>query len=593
MSWFFALVPKTRGFRDQEIQRYCKQAADTVKASGRLRITHPKILLLGGGLPETFEFKSSGHDGTPCGWLVCGTGLRNDGISFHTMQESDWDGLLGGEAPEEKVHQVDGHYAAVMWHGRDVEIFVDPLELRRAYVADAGDLYVATSRVDWIIPFLPDPQFSLGTIASGWNLMNSFSDDSFLVGGIRVGPSGHVRINDGTMRHSWHHWEPRPPAGAAVDSLLKEATLFPIQEGHKLTLGLSGGIDSRTILALLSGADRQRWQVHSLGNRDNPDIMVAQRIAEKIELPIQIRYYDLDKSDRIDSVVETLREYSLQTEMTDSPFSFPRLSIFSEMYRNGFWLTDGGYGELLRRSYGNRLLLSGRTAMRNNDPQTLMRFFVLRKSTIFQPDAAKMLELETERQFQDAFLSMPSSLLKSDIGNWIDIFHIRYRLKNFGGASQGLYDHFIPNYMPFALSVLISSYLGLSSRVRGNNSINRRIIHDGNRSLERLPLISYGTAVPYWTGRNIVFSRAAGKLRKHIRPAPGTPVESFRIKALKFIKDYVFDRFLSADVGTSSYYDMEYLRRHIESFFASPNEADARVVDNWLTFDFWRELFTK
>lgn len=593
MSWFIALVPKKSPFLETDIHRYGKRLCAISNVPYRLNVTRPEIILLAGGLPETFQFKSSSRDEAKSGWFVCGTGIKNSGGSFSAMHQDDWDCLLRGDVSAGKIHEVDGHYVAATWNAGKMEIFVDPLELRRAYVADTGDLYVASSRVDWIIPFLPDPEFSLEAVASGWHLINSFSDGSFVRGVIRVGPSGHVDINKGAFRHSWRHWEPGPAADGSIDSLLRDATLFPLKEDHKLTLGLSGGMDSRTILALLLNSDRRKWQVHSIGNRNNPDIAVAKQIAEALNIPIRVQYYDPDKSPTVESIVTSLKEYSLHTEMTDSPFGYPRLSLFSDMYGNGYWMTDGGYGELFRRSYGNKLLLSGRAAIRKNDPRSLMRFFALQKSPIFNREVHDMLKRETERQFEAALHAMPKSLSKVDIGDWIDIFHVRYRLKNFGGASQGLYDHCIPNYMPFALSKMISSYMRLPSRERGNNKLNRRIIHDDETILEKLPLISYSTKVPYWTSRNIVLSRAVGKLRKKFAPGPGSVKKSFRVKELEHLKEFVNDRLLAEDVKSFPQYDFEYLRRHVESFYSAPNENDARVIDDWLTFDFWRECLAK
>ncbi|MCL5021563.1 MAG: hypothetical protein M1339_07910 [Bacteroidetes bacterium] len=506
------------------------------------------------------------------------------------MGDNDWAQILRANEKVREVQPVDGHYVAVCWDANELELFTDPLGLRRAYVADCGNFIVASTRLDWTASFLHSPELSIESLATGWTFINSFSDDSFVKGVIRIGPSGHATIKNGKIEHRWHHWEPQlRREHKPVSSLLTEATFLPFKEGRKITLGLSGGVDSRTLLALLLQTDRAAWQVHSLGNVGNPDIAVAKQLADVLGIPIRIRYDTLREPETAESISESLREYSLQTEMSDSPFGYPRLSLFSEMSADGYWMIDGGYGELLRRSYGNRLLLSGKKAILSKDYKSLIPHFLLPRSPIFNTGMQSFLKQESEKQFEAALEELPPLTKKGDLGNWIDILHIRYRLKNFAGASQGLYDHYIPNYMPFALSTLISSYLNLSSRARSNNRINRRIVSRSSREVRRAPLISYGVPVPYWTIRNLILSRSIGKFKRELGAGVNFQKRSFRIEALIKLNEFVHDRISSSAVRTFPHYAYDYLIDHIDNFYASPNESDAVILDDWLTFDFWRE----
>ncbi len=193
-------------------------------------------------------------------------------------------------------------------------------------------------------------------------------------------------------------------------------------------------------------------------------------------------------------------------------------------------------------------------------------------------------------QLDKAVQAMPDSLLDEDIGNWIDLFHIRYRLKNYAGASQGMYDHYIPGYMPFALPSMISTYLSLPSGRKKNNKLNRRIVSGSDRRLREIPLITSGSIVHYWTSRNLSASRAWGRLKRRLNLRKHNTESSFRVKALLLIREFVFDRYGTSEVQTYPYYDHVELRNHIENFYAAPGEAEAQVIEDWLVFDFWREL---
>jgi hypothetical protein len=188
---------------------------------------------------------------------------------------------------------------------------------------------------------------------------------------------------------------------------------------------------------------------------------------------------------------------------------------------------------------------------------------------------------------------MPKDVGEENIGNWIDLFHIRYRLKNYAGASQGLYDYYIPNYMPFALSTMISAYFSIPSSERANNRINRKIIASSGRILRTVPLIASGAPVPYWTSRSTLASRALGKLRRAVGTTPQERGESFRVKVMLYLRDFLLDRISSSGVKQFPYYDHHFILAHLNAFLSSPNESDAEIVEDWLSFDFWRENLSK
>ena len=367
MSWFAAVLPKTSPFSDAEISRHFSRLSKVVGEPYRLSIVSPELILIGGGLPETFAFRKAGDDSGARGWLVCGIGIKAREDSISLMGEVDWNYLFTEGNKHKDLEAMDGHFAAATWNAGRFEVFTDRLELRRVYFSETDQLIAVSTRLDWLVPFLSRPELALEPFSSGWLLINSFTDDSLLKNVTRVGPSGRVLISGGKIEHTWHHWSPGPRSDASILPLLRAATLLPVKEGHRLTLGLSGGMDSRTVLALMLGSDKQYWQVHSCGDTDNPDIAIARVIAEKLRIQHQIQYYNLGKSDTVESITKSLRDYSLHTEMSDSPFGYPRLDLFSKMNREGYWMVDGGYGELLRRSYGNKLLLSNKEAMRTKE----------------------------------------------------------------------------------------------------------------------------------------------------------------------------------------------------------------------------------
>lgn len=586
MGWFIGLTPAT-GIIDRSESKFLKDLLSKLLGEDPVfAVSNDRLLLLGGGLPDLFKAQIT--PGTNAGWLACGVGIRSgDGVPS-LMHEKDWDALLSGAPSEEKVHALGGHFTAISWSENRIEIFCDVLELSRVYFTRIGNLHAFSSRLDWMVSLLPGCSIDPEEIASAWTLINSLSDKCFVRGLSRLGPSGHLSIINGSLNHTWHHWTPTVSPEVDVTSLLREMVALPLRDGKRLTLGLSGGIDSRTLLAILLGSPAETWQVHSIGDTNNRDISVAAMLAKEFAVKHQICYYTPNQNDSAEKVAAKLRDYSMRTEMSDSPFGYPKLDLFDDMGRRGFWMIDGAYGELLRRSYGHTLLPAVKPALRENNFLPMINRLASPRSAFFAREIRETFGHAIMAQMENAIRSMPHEL-EDDPENWIDLFHLRYRLKNYAGGSQGLYDSHIPNYMPFAQPSILNASFSIALQKRRNNRINRQMILEGDKRLTKIPLLSYGVVVPYWTCRNISLSRLIGKIKREFLSRNHETERSFRLNTLLLLREFILDRIHSTDVEKCELYDHVSLDTTVRKFYLEPNETDAQIIDDWLTFDFWRE----
>ncbi len=590
MSWFVALLPKNKFENETEIGHYRDLLTKRLGLTPRFSILKRTMILLANGIPETFKHSNTIQTEGGKGWLVCGIGITYEGDSFSIMHENDWDSLLSQRPSPGAVHRINGHYAIFAWDETRFSIYTDVLELRRVYIAETEKYFIVTTRLDWLTSIHQKASLDIGRLAGQWGLANSISDASFIDGVLRVGASGYVSIVNNTLTHSWCHWTPELARGnESVISLIEDAAMIPIHEGLNLTLGLSGGIDSRTLLAILSHSPDERWQIHSCGDRNNLDVHVARMLAESLRIQAHISFFERRPSDTIENVVCSLREVALHEEMTDELFAYPRFQVFSELSAQGFWMIDGGYGEFMRRIYGNKLNLVGRKILREKNAGAAMLYLRRSKSAIFSPEIHRMFRQETRKQLQKALDEMPE-ISHNDIGAWLDIFHIRYRVKNFPANGQAAYDQVIASYMPFAQPALLSACCSIPSDQRKNNKINRRIIAAGDKKLYKIPLVSSGKIIPYWTIHHILLSYLWSKGKKRFQGDPYRRQRSFRSESLWFLREYILDRLNSHNVKVCSYYNYDFIKRSIEDYYCKDKDANAQVIEDWLAFDFWREI---
>jgi hypothetical protein len=135
---------------------------------------------------------------------------------------------------------------------------------------------------------------------------------------------------------------------------------------------------------------------------------------------------------------------------------------------------------------------------------------------------------------------------------------------------------------------VMSAYMKLPSDHRCNDLLNRKIILTFNKKLSKYPLIRFQTTIPFWTIKNVYASVLWATMKKSFVRKPSGIYGSFRTEAIRFLHDYILDRLASNSVKTYPYYNFGYIERSIHDYYRGKNE-NIQVIEDWLTFDFWRE----
>src|SRR5690606_31268523 len=115
---------------------------------------------------------------------------------------------------------------------------------------------------------------------------NQFAARSLVEGVVRLGPGGSAVCARGAVDVREAAWEPGRPPAAPPDPIGQlERLLHPaLDAGAALSLGLSGGLDSRLLLALLVRGETP-YRLHVFGPGEDPDVRVSRQIAAGLGLP--------------------------------------------------------------------------------------------------------------------------------------------------------------------------------------------------------------------------------------------------------------------------------------------------------------------
>jgi len=184
----------------------------------------------------------------------------------------------------------------------------------------------------------------------------------------RLGPGGYAAFRGGQPLKTIPStpWLPSfgPTTAASTLELLADYAESARNHRSMLSLGLSGGLDSRVLLAHYTRNPDCNIVTHTFGNAGDPDVLIAKQITAT--LGIQHRYLNDPLPEPL-ACISGISSYVAQTLVTEPCSSYLKLRYYPTLREDGRILVDGGFGEIARRQYFNRVVRFGRRAVFRRD----------------------------------------------------------------------------------------------------------------------------------------------------------------------------------------------------------------------------------
>jgi hypothetical protein len=549
---------------------------DSDGSAATLSVRSGELALRAGGPGTTCRHGSfSPEQASPFeGWLVLGLGIDATGASATLLDDRAWSERLAPREP--RLDRVDGHYLIVRWKAGSVELRTDPLGMRTAHITrtDGGILF--STRLDWIARACGGLPIDYSSFGAHWLAYNSFLSHALLEGVRRLGAGGIARCDRSRIEIEESPWAPRE--GRELENPIEILdSLLALRAPDGITLGLSGGLDSRVLLAVLLGGSH-RFGLHLFGEPAQPDVAVAMRIAAGERLDI----LHLDEPvPRVDDLLPMLRDYVGSTAVVEPASAITKLRYYPRLAATGRIMIDGGMGEIARRQFGNRLLRRGRGAVMRRDAAGVAAELAQPRADIFEAGVDERMREGMIAEMREFLEGMPDP---GEIGieNFIDLLAVRTRFPHVAGMEQGRVDGVLPNFMPYAQPSFIQSALQLPLVERRNGRLFRRIIAAEARSLTRYPLVKSQILYPYR------FTTLPAWLWTHLRKMTGGVYHDQSITHfLELMREPALEMLHSEEVRSYGAYDMGKLGRIVEGYYAGDISQRA-ALDWWLAFETWR-----
>ncbi|MDD3804419.1 MAG: asparagine synthase-related protein, partial [bacterium] len=231
------------------------------------------------------------------------------------------------------------------------------------------------------------------------------------------------------------------------DSLVSDlsATVSRLAQGKTISLGLSGGVDSRILLNVLLKSN-VKFTAHTFGFGYEDDVKLAEQLSCALGIKNR-RYHALPEN----------KSAFIRDFLSHSPFA---VSLHRTLLLNAFSLfsenqcvIDGTSGEFFRGHYFRRWKLARRFGLGDSmvfeAVSTPLPEFFNRDFASMCKDEAKINFIEFIREFRD------QRVFEKDY----DMAYVKYYNPNYRAREQSRMDESVVSFLPFHQSNLIYSFI--------------------------------------------------------------------------------------------------------------------------------------
>ncbi len=515
------------------------------------------------------------------GWGIVGLGIDITESSSRFLSSDDWQTILMQQRPN--FAPLNGHFIAVRWGSKQVDIFSDQVGVRTAFVARMHDGIVFSSRLDWISQFCGGRDINFAVFGSQWISFCGLTYESPLQDIQRLGPGGVISIQSEAITSARTLWAPSQSSASNADMCkTMYALLRPAMENHTtLSLGLSGGLDSRFMISQAMGSER--WVAHVFGESAEPDVQLAHLIAQTEGFVLNHYLRTLPNTA---DLIKQLQEYAAQTSALTTASLYLKHQHYRLMCDRNLVMVDGAFGELGRRQLFNRLFRHGLSALQKGEPETIARLLRRHRASIFNTDVLKVMNDAHREAIVQFWQTMPDPQ-QFGFENFVDLFTIRTQLANSASAPQAWMDAQVRNYMAFVQPSFLNAVFGTRLSERRNGRLYRDAIRRASPRLSKIPLVKEGEKYPFGFA-----TVPALVLRKMKRTLGFSYRDDTAHVFLKQLSEFVNDLVRSEQVRTYAPYDHRKILKMVDAYYHG-DTSRASEVDWWLSFELWRRGLQK
>jgi Asparagine synthase len=574
MSWIFGEIVKNKN----SVSDLSKIINDEILNS----FSNKNVNIVSGGNSRNLFFIKNSNKNI----FIAGIGIENnDGIN-RIIDKVGWEAVLSKGI--EKTLNLDGHFVIIVVEDLKVEIYTDKLGLRDIYIRELDDRIIFSTKIK-LLTYFGALEINFTEFSSRWLLFNQISQESVFKNCTRLiaGKSANIDIADNykvTYGSNNLEFSENPFDSLEYEFRLTSLVNLNVSASEQLSLSLSGGMDSRVILSILLGNRKEFFETHSFGEPSHPDSMLAKEITEKFN--IQHLQYN-STINNIDNLINEIENYTTETVVNNAASAIMQLGNYKSLSEGNLVIVDGGFGEIWRREFFLKLLVTGKKALLSGKSEEIIPYLTMPRADMFSDDIMKEMRQGVINQVESLYETLPQ-INKNNIENWLDQFALKTRLPNYFAHEQIRLDDMVTAVMPFVQQSLITNLFGVEISEKKNGRLFRKMIKKNYPKLAEFSLVKGTTKQPYKLNslQARLWSLMIKKLGKNYKEVSNTDI------LLKMLKEYIVDTVHSISITETAIYDKTKIQNLVMNHY-NGNQPNGYSVDWLLSFLLFNKSISK
>ncbi len=516
-------------------------------------------------------------DNSVSNFFVCGLPISHDAKTF--IKKEDFRKLID-ENPTQ-INSLNGHFAGAYVKNGSIKLFTDPLGLREFHIYENNDGWYFSTNLALILN-LGSFEIDFNEFSTRWLLINQISNKSIVKNIHRINSGSEAYFNLNKCNISSNDWKPQKGNNIDLEDFknqLANFTLLGSSNNSRISLSLSGGLDSRVILSFLLNSNYFNWDCHIFITEDLMDIKIAKQILSDFNIDYKIYSHNLISED---DIVAELFDYIGATYLTESGFTSRKLMNYSSLPQDEI-IIDGGMGEIWRRAFLSRLYLFGKKDIEQKNYEGISRYLMNHRADIFVDDFNSTMNRGMLEQIENLTNDIPT-IDEIGLGNWLDMFSLKTRLTNYYAPEQARIDNFVTSYMPFLQQTLLNNLLNLPVEKRINDRLFKYIIKSNFPKLSKYNLAKGNISYPFYF--TPLMKKVYSILRKRINKSNDNDALDLFLQKMK---SFIMDSLHSNSAKEYAPYNYKLIYSKVNSYYQGDKSLQ-HFVDWFLTFEIFRQI---
>ena len=567
MAWFFAHIGPYSSASSQNIPLHARNEL--------ARVETDSFFLAAGGHKETsLSYENPNADPQSLqGWLVSGMGLLREGQTVKIMNSADWQKRISMDKID--VAGLDGHFVVLAWNQTQVRFCTDSLGIRNLLIGKTQSGIAFSSRYNWLKSVVKDSGFDFRGIGSYYYSSHQLGAKSLIKGVEKLVFGIHGNATKDDYSYTQNYWQADPADLEFPDALTAFGNLQANENGKLNAIGLSGGIDSRVILAARNEVDKDWAFTYDEG--DQADILLAEKLAAAKGIEHQL--YEPQNFDP-EFLLDNLRHTSRVIGPRKPAFNHLHFQYYPELASKIGLMLHGTYGEVLRQGMLLNIEVRAKKALKTRDWVKITNFLNYYRPAIFRKEFSDdMADGKAEGIDWISSVIPDTKMSAAEIVEWIVL---RVCVPFTQGWSQISDDEWFPCLSPAIQPSVIGSNRMLAVDMRKNGKALRSYIKSKEPSLAKFPLAKNNQTIPFSLGQlgTIAYLKMKGGDKRYQEKAD--PMEQI----MDSMEEYIQDRIHSRAFIESEIFEVEKIKDAVPT-------NDRTKLRWWLTFDTWNEVLNE